>query len=120
METVTGIGGLMFRSKDPDALGKWYRENLGVNLVSPDADESSPWMQEAGPTAFTPLPEDTDYFAKNHAWSINFRVRNLDKMVAQLKRAKIKIKVNPETFSFGRFASLTDPEGNPIELWEPK
>ncbi len=119
METVTGIGGLFFRSKDPETLATWYREHLGVNLV-PDGNDALPWMQEAGPTAFTPFPEDSDYFGNERVWMINFRVRDLDAMVAQLTKAGIAVKINPEEFPFGRFARLEDPEGNPIELWEPK
>jgi glyoxylase I family protein len=119
METVTGIGGLFFRSKDPEALGKWYRDNLGVNLV-PDGNETTPWKQEAGPTAFTPFPEDSDYFGKDRVWMINFRVRNLGAMVDQLTKAGIEVKADPEAYPYGKFARLVDPEGNPIELWEPK
>jgi len=119
VETVTGIGGLLFRCKDPEALGKWYRDHLGVSLV-PDGDGALPWTQEAGPTAFSPIPEDSDYIAKDRVWSINFRVRNLDAMVAQLTEAGIAVTVDPEAYSFGRFARLVDPDGNPIELWEPK
>jgi glyoxylase I family protein len=119
VEAVTGIGGLFFRAKDPDALGTWYRDHLGVNLI-PDGNDTTPWTQEAGPTAFTPFPEESDYFPKDHVWMINFRVRDLDAMVAQLTRAGVTVTVDPEAQSFGRFARLVDPEGNPIELWEPK
>jgi glyoxylase I family protein len=119
VETVTGIGGLFFRSKDPEALAKWYRDNLGVNLV-PDGNDATPWTQEAGPTAFTPFPEDSDYFRKERVWMINFRVRDLSAMVAQLTQSGIAVKVDPEPYPVGRFARLLDPEGNPIELWEPK
>lgn len=119
METVTGIGGMFFRSKDPEGLGKWYLDHLGVNLV-PDGNEGMPWTQEAGPTAFTPFPEDSDYFAKDRVWMINFRVRNLSAMVEQLTQAGIAVNVDPEAYPYGRFAHLVDPEGNPIELWEPK
>jgi len=78
------------------------------------------WQQAAGPTAFTPFVMDTDYFgSKQQAWMVNFRVRNLDAMVAQLRKSNIEVKVDPEKYSYGRFARLHDPEGNPIELWEP-
>lgn len=119
MELVTGIGGLFFRSKDPESLGRWYRDHLGVSLV-PESSEGQPWTQEGGPTAFSPFPEDSDYFARDRAWMINFRVRDLDAMVAQLTGAGIAVKVDPAAYPFGRFAHLADPEGNPIELWEPK
>ena len=120
MQRVTGIGGLFFRSKDPEALGQWYQRHLGINLV-PGDDTQEPWSQEAGPTAFAPFPNDTDYFGRaDQQWMINFRVRNLDAMVEQLRAAKIDVAVNPESYPNGRFARLHDPEGNPIELWEPK
>ena len=120
MERVTGIGGLFFRAKDPAALAQWYKDTLGIDLVPADYSQK-PWSQEAGPTAFAPFALDTDYFGKaEHQWMINFRVRNLDAMVAQLRAMKIEVRVDPETYPNGRFARLHDPERNPIELWEPK
>jgi predicted enzyme related to lactoylglutathione lyase len=120
MERVTGIGGLFFRAVDPDALGKWYRDHLGVAPVPSSYDELS-WQQEAGETAFAPFPEATDYFGEGgKVWMINFRVRDLDAMVAQLVSAGISVKVDPEVYPNGRFARLYDPEGNPVELWQPQ
>jgi predicted enzyme related to lactoylglutathione lyase len=119
MEKVTGIGGLFFRASDPSSLARWYQEHLGVSLV-PTSYEESPWHQEAGPTAFAPFPEQSDYFgAAKHTWMINFRVRNLDAMTAQLRAAGIHVEVDPEEYPNGRFARLSDPEGNPIQLWQP-
>ena len=118
-EKVAGIGGLFFRAHDPNALGKWYREHLGIAIgLTPDAE--SVWHQEAGPTAFTPFPETTKYFGDpSRSWMVNFRVHDIDKMVAQLRAAGIEVK-DPESYgSIGRFARLHDPEGNPIELWQP-
>jgi glyoxylase I family protein len=120
MQRVTGIGGVFFRSKDPAVLGQWYKDHLGIDLVPTDYGQNS-WSQEAGPTVFAPFPQDTDYFG--HAekqWMINFRVLDLDAMVEQLKAAKIEVSVDPEAYPNGRFARVHDPEGNPIELWEPK
>jgi glyoxylase I family protein len=111
-ERVLGIGGLFFRSQDPKKLSRWYELNLGI--------DHRVWQQAAGPTAFTPFAMDTDYFgSKQQAWMVNFRVRSLDAMVAQLQKANIEVKVDPEKSPYGRFARLHDPEGNPIELWEP-
>ena len=120
MEHVTGIGGFFFRTKNPAALGQWYKENFGIDLTPADYSQK-PWSQQAGPTVFAPFPHDTDYFGSlaKH-WMINLRVRNLDAMVEQLRAAKIKVTVDAETYPNGRFARLYDPEGNPIELWEPK
>lgn len=119
MEKVAGIGGFFFRAKDPAALGKWYQQHLGIPLTATNS-EGSVWQQEAGPTAFTPFPETTKYFGDpQKMWMMNFRVHDLDKMVAQLRAAGIEVKVDPESYSYGRFAQLHDPEGNPIQLWQP-
>lgn len=120
MEKVTGIGGFFFRSRDPSALALWYQQHLGVNVVPTNYDEQ-PWQQEQGPTAFAPFPEETTYFGNpKQSWMINFRVLNLDAMMAQLRAAGIAVEINPDEYPNGRFARLNDPEGNPIELWEPK
>jgi glyoxylase I family protein len=112
MERVAGIGGFFFRAHDPKALGRWYQEHLGI--------DSRVWQQEAGPTAFSPSSETTKYFGDlQKVWMVNFRVRDLDKMVAQLQKAGIEVKVDPESYPYGRFGHLHDPEGNPIELWQP-
>ncbi len=120
MEKVTGIGGLFFRAHDPKGLARWYQQHLGISLT-PTSPDDSVWEQEAGPTAFSPFPETTDYFGDAHkAWMVNFRVRDLDKMAAQLKAAGIEVKIDPQSYpNIGRFARLHDPEGNPIELWQP-
>ncbi len=119
-EKVLGIGGFFFRARDPAALARWYNEHLGVSPV-PTSYEQKPWEQSAGYTVFNPFPDTTSYFgSKKQAWMINFRVRNLKTMVAQLERAGIEVRVDPQTYPNGRFARLHDPEGNPIELWEPK
>jgi glyoxylase I family protein len=118
MEKVTGIGGFFFRAKDPKALGLWYQQHLGVSLIPSSAGES-PWQQEAGPTAFAPFPETSKYFGDpQKVWMLNFRVRDLDKMAAQLKAAGIEVKMYPPDPT-GRFARVHDPEGNPVELWQP-
>jgi len=116
----SGIGGVFFRSKNPTATAEWYRQHLGIDLVPADYSQK-PWSQEAGPTVFAPFPQDSEYFgdATKH-WMINFRVNDLDAMVEQLRDAKIDVVVDSEKYPNGRFARLHDPEGNPIELWEPK
>jgi len=119
MEKVAGIGGLFFRAHDPKALGKWYAEHLGI-ILEPTSEGATPWQQEAGPTVFSPFPETTKYFGDpNKVWMVNFRVHDIDKMVAQLRTAGVEVK-DPESYAgIGRFARLHDPEGNPIELWQP-
>jgi len=120
MEKVTGIGGFFFRAKDPKALALWYQQHLGI-LTIPTSGGETAWKQEAGPTAFTPFPETSNYFGDaQKSWMLNFRVRDLDKMAAQLQAAGIAVKIDPQSYPYGRFARLHDPEGNPIELWQPK
>jgi len=120
MERVTGIGGFFFRASDPKALAEWYERHLGINTV-PTTYAQEPWEQSAGPTAFAPFRRTTKYFGVDSLqWMINFRVRSLDAMVAQLRRARIEVEVDGEVYPNGRFARLKDPEGNPIQLWEPK
>jgi glyoxylase I family protein len=120
MEKVTGIGGFFFRAKDPKTLALWYEQHLGI-LPIPTTYEKPGWQQEAGPTACVPFPETTKYFGDpNKSWMLNFRVRDLDKMAAQLQAAGIALKIDPQPYPNGRFARLHDPEGNPIELWQPK
>ena len=119
-ERVDGIGGFFFKSKSPKVLAQWYSDHLGVTLTPGDYD-SEPWQQAAGPTVFGPFPADTKYFGRpEQAFMLNFRVSNLDAMAAQLRRAGIKVEVDPKTYPNGRFALLHDPEGNPIQLWQPQ
>ena len=120
LQKVVGIGGLFFRARDPAALARWYRDHLGVALT-PSSYEQQPWRQEAGPTIFAPFPDSTDYFGPHeHQWMVNFRVRDLAAMVAQLRAGGITVTIDPRLYPNGRFARLYDPEGNAIELWEPK
>ncbi|MCL4253548.1 MAG: VOC family protein [Anaerolineae bacterium] len=119
MEKVVGIGGFFFRSKNPQALAEWYEKNLGINQ-SPQDYNAIPWQQQAGITIFAPFEESTDYFGRaSQQWMINFRVQNLDAMVAQLRANGITVTVDDVVYPNGRFAQLNDPEGNPIQLWEP-
>lgn len=119
MERVTGIGGFFFRARDTERLAQWYEQHLGVTRV-PDSYDQESWEQTAGPTVFAPFAQDTGYFGRpEQQWMINFRVRNLTAMVAQLRAAGIEVEIDPETYPNGHFARLQDPEGNPIQLWEP-
>src|SRR3984893_7829466 len=119
MEKVTGIGGFFFRAKDPKALGLGYEHHLGI-LPIPTSYGETGWQQEAGPTAFAPFPETSKYFGDDQkVWMLNFRVRDLDRRAPQLEAAGIAVKIDPQSYPNGRFARLHDPEGNPIELWQP-
>ncbi len=116
MAKVTGIGGFFFRAQDPQALAAWYEKHLGVDDVA-----SSVWRQEAGPTIVAPFAWDSEYFGRpDQQWLINFRVDDLDALMADLKAAGIAVETRAEWDSEpGRFCRIHDPEGNPIELWEP-
>lgn len=119
MEKVTGIGGIFFRAKKPSEVAQWYFDNLGVDLVPQDYDSKS-WQQQAGTTVFAPFQHDTEYFGRNEQqWMINFRVTNLDAMIAQLRTNGNEVELDPEVYPNGRFAKVHDPEGNPIQLWQP-
>ena len=119
MERVDGIGGFFFRSESPKTLAQWYADHLGVSLV-PRSYHEKAWRQTAGPTAFQPFPADSKMFGRpDRSFMLNFRVRHLDAMVAQLRGAGIAVEVDPQTYPNGRFASLADPEGNQIQLWQP-
>jgi hypothetical protein len=119
-QKVVGIGGLFFRARDPGSLARWYRDHLGIALT-PSSYDQQPWRQEAGATAFAPFPEDTDYFgARERLWMVNFRVRDLAAMVAQLRASGITVNVDPTVYPNGRFARLYDLEGNPSEPGGPR
>lgn len=113
---VTGIGGLFFRSSDPDARAQWYRDHLGI-----DAGHTGIWQQDAGMTVFAPFPAGTDYFAADQPFMLNLRVTELDALAATLEAAGIAVERRDEwnTEEYGTFARIHDPEGLPIELWEP-
>ena len=117
MERVIGIGGLFFRARDTKALAQWYAQHLGIG----DGPYGL-WSQEAGQTVFAPFAQDTDYFGRDsQQWMLNLRVSNMDAMLAQLAAAGIVAETRAEWDSpeAGRFARIHDPEGNPVELWEP-
>ena len=113
---VLGIGGFFFRADDPDGLRGWYAEHLGVG-----AGEHGVWQTSAGPSVFMPFPRDSDYFGADRQWMLNLRVEGLDALLAALEASGIEVTTNPDWDmpGVGRFARIHDPEGNPIELWEP-
>ena len=111
---VTGIGGIFFRARNPEALAAWYAEHLAVPSFGP-------WAQAEGMSVFAPFPADTDYWPEARQWMMNLRVTGLDALVARLEASGIAVERRAEwdTPDTGRFARITDPEGNPVELWEP-
>jgi predicted enzyme related to lactoylglutathione lyase len=115
MQDVIGIGGVFFRAREPEALARWYRDMLGVG------GDDGVWRAQGGPVVFAPFPADTDYFGTpGTGWMINFRVADITALAQRLEAAGIAVERRPEWDSeIGRFARIHDPEGNPIELWEP-
>lgn len=121
MEKVLGIGGVFFKARDPKALAAWYSEHLGLPVerdqtygafVSAAAGEQAVWST---------FPADTTYFGSGSTpFMFNYRVGNLDAMLAQLRAAGARVDKKVEDYGFGRFGWATDPEGNRFELWEPK
>ena len=118
MERVEGIGGIFFRARDPGALAQWYHDTLGIDLVPQDAT-GQPWISKGGATVFAPFADDSDYFPARQQVMVNFRVRDLDAMLAQLRASGVEPFNEQEMEGIGRFAHFLDPEGNAVELWEP-
>ncbi|MGW9023947.1 VOC family protein [Streptomyces sp. NPDC055722] len=116
MERVLGIGGYFMRDTAPGALSAWYRDCLGL-----DADENGLWHQEPGATVFATFESETDYFGpRAQQTMLNFRVRDLDAMLAQLRAKGADVAHETQNMEgVGRFGWVTDPEGNRIELWQP-
>ncbi len=121
MEKVLGMGGVFFKARDPKALAAWYREHLGVP-VEPGQTYCAFTSAAAGEmTVWSSFPTDTKYFGDGPApFMFNYRVANLDAMLAQLRAAGVKVDDKVEDYSYGRFGWATDPEGNRFELWEPR
>ena len=124
---VTGIGGVFFRARDPVALAAWYREHLGVPVeaggthalfgAGPDGRDAA-----GAPltTVWSAFPADTAYFGAGSAgWMVNYRVADLDAMLAQLRTAGVWVADEVQDGEFGRFGWAADPEGTRFELWEP-
>ena len=121
---VLGMGGYFFRAKDTAALKAWYRDHLGVGGgmgEDPVTGHSNEWVWyvQGGPMVFEPFKADSDYFAADKQTMINLRVSDLDGLLAKLRSDGIEIAREEEMEGVGRFARIHDPEGNPIELWEP-
>ncbi len=124
MERITGIGGIFFKAENPEELQKWYQANLGIE-PSPDGAVVLSWREHDNPdavgqTVWAPFPADTQYFGVGgKSYMFNYRVRNLDAMLEQLRNAGATVDDKIEAMEFGRFGWATDPEGNRFELWEP-
>lgn len=123
MKRVTGIGGVFFKAKDPKALYAWYERHLGIRLESHGEGSIFKWSDDGDPegmTVWSIFPADTKYFgAGPQPFMINFRVADLDALLATLKQEGVTIDPHREDYDYGRFAWIVDPEGNRVELWAP-
>lgn len=125
MKRVTGLGGIFFKCDDVDKMRAWYEQHLGI---TPDPSFGG-WIfhwrdyekpDETGYTVWSPFKSDTDYFAPStRPYMVNYRVDDLDALLAALRQEGVWIDDKREEGDFGRFAWIMDPEGNRIELWEP-
>jgi catechol 2,3-dioxygenase-like lactoylglutathione lyase family enzyme len=126
VERVTGIGGIFIKAKDPRTLREWYGDKLGFPRQEGAVPPLFLWRERetpetVGTTVWGLFRSDTKYFEPSHAsFMINYRVRNLDRMLAQLRAQGVSVDTKVVEDFNGRFAWVMDPEGNKIELWEPK
>jgi predicted enzyme related to lactoylglutathione lyase len=122
IKKVTGIGGIFFKSQDPDKMKEWYKKHLGMNTNRYGAVFE--WYQGAdstkkGFTTWSPFNDKTKYFEPSSKdFMINYRVANLALLVEELKRNGVTILDSIETYDYGKFVHILDIEGNKIELWE--
>ena len=120
---VTGIGGIFFRSKNPQETRAWYGKNLGLAIDdygSPFEFRNANQPEEINYLRWSPFDEETEYFAPSEKeFMINYRVQNIEGLVKILRSNGVIIVDEIEEFEYGKFIHIMDPEGNKIELWEP-
>ena len=120
---VTGVGGIFFKSKDPEKMKEWYNKNLG--LVTNEYGSLFEFRQSDEPDKkgylqWTPFSDKTEYFEPSEKeFMINYRVENLEELVQELKKNGVIIVDDIESYEYGKFVHILDPENNKIELWEP-
>ncbi len=122
-QRVTGIGGIFFKCKDPEKIRQWYSTHLG--LTTDKHGTSFEWKhadnpEQKGFSAWSPFSDSTKYFDPSpKEFMVNFRVQNLEALVETLRAEGVTVVDSIETFEYGKFVHIMDPEGNKIELWEP-
>ncbi len=123
MKRVTSLGGIFFKCKDPDKVKEWYSKHLGFDVDKYGTTfewRKSDDKDKKGYTVWSPFKEDTKYFEPStKEFMINYRVENIEKLVAELKKEGVKVVDEIETYEYGKFVHILDVEGNKIELWEP-
>lgn len=119
-ESVLGIGGVFFRSERPEELARWYAQHLGVELA-PDFTGTSFHAERGDETVWALFRADTTYFGPaGKELMVNYRVRDLDAMLEQLRSAGVEVDERVAELENGRFGWAADPDGNRLELWEPR
>ena len=122
-ERVLGVGGVFFKSRDPAALARWYADHLGLPVDPAWNGASLAWRDDPSPgaaTVWSLFADDTKYLGSEAQRAmVNFRVRDLDAMLAQVRAGGASVDERIEASDFGRFGWFTDPEGNRVELWQP-
>lgn len=125
MARVAGLGGVFFKSDDPDRLYAWYEKHLGIQQ-KPNEGAAFFWRRVDDPskeerTVWSIFPSTTDYFGQSRSsCMLNYIVDNLEELLRQLRAEGVTVEERVEEYDFGKFAWITDPDGNRIELWEPK
>jgi predicted enzyme related to lactoylglutathione lyase len=118
MAKVTGMGGAFLRAKDPKALYAWYQQHLGINYA--DGCFVFPHEVQRAYTIVAFFANDSKYFPPSQPIMLNFQVDDLDAVLDKLSSAGISVDPKREDYEYGRFGWFTDPEGNRVELWQPK
>lgn len=123
MARVTGIGGIFFKSPDPQALGAWYQRHLGL-VLEPWGGSALRWPDDArvdgGVTIWSPFAADTAYFAPSSAsFMVNYRVDDLHALLARLRAEGCQVDEKVDESEYGKFGWVVDPDGNKLELWQP-
>jgi predicted enzyme related to lactoylglutathione lyase len=120
MARVIGIGGIFFKARDPQALSAWYAQHLGLKIEGFGGAMFFEDSARPGCTLWTPFKEDTKYFEPStKPLMVNFRVDDLDALLAALRGAGVQVDSRVDESEFGRFGWIMDPEGNRVELWQP-
>jgi len=121
MKRVTGIGGVFFKSEDPKKIKEWYQTHLGIGEIFSWKEVDKPDATPPAITAWSPFKKDTTYFAPSEKqFMFNYRVENLVELLKVLKEEGVEVVGEIQEESYGKFGWIMDPEGNKIELWEPK
>lgn len=117
---VTGLGGVFFKSENPKAIKEWYSKHLGIDGIFQWYNTDNVNAENPAQTVWNPFKKDTDYFAPSEKpFMFNYRVENLEELMKVLKEESVQQVGEIQSFPYGKFGWILDPDGNKIELWEP-